>query len=81
MSVITPTPVGPATPSLEWETFPEVREEQERTLLEGILRLGSVTDPNLLEAIQIPIVSTDVSSFESCPLEEGLEGLPRSSLS
>ena len=72
VSVITPTPGGPATPSLEWDTFQEVREEQEGTLLRGIQRLESVTDPNLLEAIQIPIVSTDVSSFESCALEESL---------
>ena len=72
VSVITPTPGGPATPSLEWD-YSEVREEQEESLLGGIRRLQSGTDPNLLEAVQIPIVSTDVSSFESCGVEESLD--------
>ena len=72
MSVITPTPGGPATPSLEWD-YSEVREEQEVSLLGGIRRLESATDPNLLEAIHIPIVSTDVSSLESGGEEDSLE--------
>ena len=33
----------------------------------------SLTDPYLLEASHIPIVSTDVSSFESCGVGESLE--------
>ena len=81
MSVITPTPGGPATPSLEWDTFLEVREDQEGTLVEGIQRLQSATDPNLLDSRSIPIVSTDVSSFESCGEEENLaEVFARASL-
>ena len=72
VSVITPTPGGPATPSLEWD-YSEVREDQEVSLIGGIRRLESATDPNLLEAIHIPIVSTDVSSLESGGVEESLE--------
>lgn len=63
--VITVTP-SVATPSLEYDNSclqdPFSGGESD---LQGIHRLASATDPNLLDNHQIPIVSTDISDLST----------------